>query len=204
MKLMDFYRPLWKFVIAANMSEEDRYNKGLNLKDLFFEAKKYAKSRHSNFFDDDKEILAKEDLKFIEAQLKSFEIKNTEGRKLVLEMASYIKSFYKNDIFSSTEFMDIFQNDSCESFFIDTLEHLDAIDNKGKIKWGFQAAANAILKTEEYRKNILKPNLKLKDYIKYLNERYDANIKSTSKLSDSGNLEKTAMEYFKNGYQNKA
>lgn len=204
MGFMEFLPPLWKFVYAAKMSEEERYHENINLKELFFEAKKHLKSRHTNIFDDDKEARAKEDLKFIETELASFSVKNEEGRKLLIDMSDYIKGFYNIDVSSSTEFMNIFQNAACESFFIDTLEHLNVLDNNGSIKRGFQAVANAIFKTEEYEKKIFKSKLKLQDYILYLNDRFNAKIKSTSKLSYGGNHEKTVKEYFKNNYQSKA
>jgi hypothetical protein len=87
----------------------------------------------------------------------------------------------------------IFKSYETQQWFEDTLEELNAIDEKKEAKSGFQAKANAIFTDINCKKVIFKYNILLKDYIAFLNKEYKAGVKAKDKLSDGLN-HSTAVE----------
>ena len=84
----------------------------------------------------------------------------------------------------------VFEIYEAEQWFKNTLKKLGAVDannnpNKGK----FQPVCNAIWKNDSCRKSILKYNLRLKEFISFLNEKdtYNAQIPQLNKLSSELN-----------------
>jgi hypothetical protein len=87
----------------------------------------------------------------------------------------------------------IFKSYETQQWFEDTLEGLNAIDEKKEARSGFQAKANAIFTDINCKKVIFKYNILLKDYIAFLNKVYKAGVKAKDKLSDGLN-HSTAVE----------
>ena len=85
----------------------------------------------------------------------------------------------------------IFKSYETQQWFEDTLEELNAIDEKKEARSGFQAKANAIFTDINCKKVIFKYNILLKHYIAFLNKEYKAGVKAKDKLSDGVNHSKT-------------
>jgi len=91
----------------------------------------------------------------------------------------------------------IFTTEVAEAWFFDTLEKLNALDDKGKAKKRhFQPKANAIWSNQNARKHILKYDLSLKQYIEFLNTKFDAELKNKDKLSKPDNHANKVAELF--------
>lgn len=90
------------------------------------------------------------------------------------------KSDYNTKIFKSRE---------TEDWFRDTLLEMNAITNANIAYRGLPAVANAIFRNKLCKENIFKTRVYLKDYIGYLNDEFNANIKSDKSLSNGQNFE---------------
>ncbi len=88
---------------------------------------------------------------------------------------SKVKAKFKNDIFKSID---------SQNWFNNTLQELAAIDNENKPERSFQAICNAVFRDENCKKIIFKNRLPLNKYIQFLNEVYEAQIKSETNLSN--------------------
>lgn len=88
----------------------------------------------------------------------------------------------------------IFKSLEAETWFNETFEELGAIDENKKKAKGLQVKADALFKNSKCKENIFKYNLLLKTYITFLNNQYQAEIKSDSKLSDGSGHESKVEE----------
>lgn len=185
------------------MDIDERYLKGVNIDHLFYDAKQYIREKlGNNIFEEDLKEKSQSDLSDLENALVKLEVSKVKERALVTDLIIFIKSFYddtENEIIND---VNIFKSFYGESFFIECLTELNVISPDGEIKRGFQAASNAIFKSPNFQGNIFKPNVKLKEYISYLNERFDAQINTSSKLSDGTNYYIRVEDYFNNFYRN--
>lgn len=77
----------------------------------------------------------------------------------------------------------IFTSEKGEEIFKRVLDLLNALDDKGRFKWGSLAKANAIFKDKNFKDKYLVYDSSEKDFINYLIEEFDIS-KSTIKLSD--------------------
>jgi len=79
----------------------------------------------------------------------------------------------------------IFRNYEAQTWFHNTLIEMGAINEDNKAQKGvFQTRCQAIFSISECKNKIFKSQLKLKDYIDYLNAVYSAKITNNSRLSD--------------------
>ncbi|MBT0606833.1 hypothetical protein [Aequorivita echinoideorum] len=197
MNKLDIFPPLWKFVFAAKMTEQERFEENIDLQALYYGAKKSLKKQLENSFDDISPIVIKEKIEFVENELLSFGMNKPKERKMIVDILDYLKTFTNDEIKAEFSRDSIFRNMESELFFIETLKHLNVLDANGKAKRGFQAACDAIKKSNLYKDNIFCFNFKLQDYIKYLNERFEAGIKSDNRLSDGIKYEEEVDKFFK-------
>ncbi|SHI61101.1 hypothetical protein SAMN04488096_10324 [Mesonia phycicola] len=87
----------------------------------------------------------------------------------------------------------IFKSLEAENWFLNSLKELSAIDGNGKSIRGFQAKVSAIFSVQEVKDKIFVYSLTLRDYINYLNQRFDAKIASDKKLS-SGMIHESKVD----------
>lgn len=83
----------------------------------------------------------------------------------------------------------IFKSRVTEEWFRDTLLEMNAITKANIAYRGLPAVANAIFRNKLCKENIFKTRVYLKDYIGYLNNEFNANIKSDKSLSNGQNFE---------------
>lgn len=197
------FRPIWKFIFSLNSSEEERYHKGIDIYHLFYDAKQYIRGKlGNNIFDENLKEKSQRDLRDLERALNNLKVSKVKERALIIDLIFFIKSFYndtENEIIIEGN---IFKSFYGESFFIESLTELNVINAEGKTKRGFQAASNAIFKSSKFQENIFKPGVQLKEFIFYLNERFDAQINTSSKLSEGINYALRVENYFNNFYRN--
>lgn len=93
-------------------------------------------------------------------------------------------SFSQTKYYSST----IFTSYSAEEWFYDIIPKPD--------QRGFQAMINAIFRNEDCKKYIFKPHIKLKDYVKFINNKYGKTF-NPDKLSDPKKYEHTVENLIK-------
>lgn len=197
------FRPIWKFIFSLNSSEEERYHNGIDIDHLFYDAKQYIRVKlGNNIFDEDLKEKSQADLRYLEKALVNLKVSKVKERFLVLDLIVFIKSFYDDAENEIIKRGNVFKSFYGESFFIESLIELNVISAEGKTKRGFQAASNAIFKSSKLQENIFKPGVQLKEYIFYLNERFDAQINTSSKLSDGTNYDLRVENYFNNFYRN--
>nr|WP_321232382.1 hypothetical protein [uncultured Psychroserpens sp.] len=101
------------------------------------------------------------------------------------------------------KYPEIFKNDYAFQFFIEILHELNVIDNNEKHKRGFQAASNAVFSDKTIKSGLFVRNLYLKEYIKFLNDYFNADIKAQDKLSDPKNYSNDVSYYFRNNFNPK-
>lgn len=109
------------------------------------------------------------------------------------EVIRYVRTPSK--IFS--EYPEIFKSDDGLVFFLDTLRNMNIIDDDNKPKRGFQACCNAVFRDKNYKTHIFINNMRLREYIAFLNIFFNAKIKSEDKLSDPYQYEKDVANHFK-------
>lgn len=98
-------------------------------------------------------------------------------------------------------YREVFVNERAYDFYIQTLEYLGVLSELGEPRRGFQARADAIFKSENFKTNVFRQKLMLKDYIAFLNKCFDAQIKSNNKLSDGKGYKWTVNNYFKENFK---
>lgn len=72
---------------------------------------------------------------------------------------------------------------------------MNVVDEYSNPKGYFQAVYKAIFDTREYKKNIFKNNLKMKDYVFFLNKEFDTTINPNA-MSKGVKHEIAVEEYF--------
>lgn len=92
----------------------------------------------------------------------------------------------------------IFKTAEAQTWFFNTLNELNAIDDNSTPKRGFQAKASAIYYSNDCKKEVFKYNLSIKEYVHFLNNEFDNIIKNDTKLSDPSNHENTVKDLFLN------
>jgi hypothetical protein len=109
---------------------------------------------------------------------------------------SHKEKVYKPKSTTPSPFNDeIFRTIDAQNWFNETLNRMGAIDNyKNPVKRKFQPICSAIFYSNKCRKDILKYNLELQDYIAFLNKKYKTMIKS--KLSAGTNHELEVKNQF--------
>ncbi len=91
----------------------------------------------------------------------------------------------------------IFKTAEAQTWFFNTLEELNALDQSRTPKRGFQARISAIFNDKDCKESIFRFELLLKEFVAFINNEFDNCIKNDKQLSDGTKYSKKVAELVK-------
>lgn len=190
--------PFLEFLQFFKISNDERLIRGFAIEKEVSKMKEKIQIETLWMKDEEKIEFGAGKIKWIERTLETLAYSKSYEKNLLINLKAYINIICGNSsaIPNFSENSKIFKSAESEHMFIAGLKEMNVINENLSPKRGFQTVANALFQSS-FKDQMFVNNLRVTEFILYLNDKFSASIAAKDRLPDPDNYEQRIESFIR-------
>lgn len=191
--------PFLEFLQFFKLSNDERLIQGFAIEYQVAKMKEKLEMEIVWMKEEEKKEFCKNKIKWIDRTIKTLTISKIYEKNLLRDLKAFLNVLCGNssEIPENPKYHRIFRTAKFEQMFIAGLEGMNVVNEKFHSKRGFQTVANAFFRSS-IKDQMFIDNLRITEFIGYLNDNFAASIAAKDRLPDPDNYENRVENFIKN------